>query len=89
MEPQSKVDEKKDSSIGWVFMNPILILNRPAEISQPGWVVQFHELISRLETAEGRISKLMNMSIETSETEKQREKMTGKKKPNKTEQNFQ
>lgn len=40
----------------------------------------FDGLISRLDMAEERISELEDMAIETSKTEKQREKRWGKKK---------
>lgn len=42
----------------------------------------FEELIGRCDTAEERISKLENMSIETPKTEKQREKTTLKMEQN-------
>ena len=40
----------------------------------------FDGLISRLDTAKGRITELEDISIETSKTEKQRKKKTEKKK---------
>lgn len=47
----------------------------------------FDGLISRLDTVEESICELGNVSIETSKTEKQREKQTKKKKKNRISKN--